>query len=57
MELFLHLGIEIRVNVQTHAVGIDLFDDIKTPLPVFCYDFEVAWVFHQQLQCTVFQVL
>ena len=27
------------------------------PILVFCYDFEAPWIFYQQLQCTVFQIL
>ena len=43
--------------VKVHTVGSDLVGDITNPMFVFCYDFEVAWIFHQQLQGTVFQVL
>ena len=41
--------LEIRVTVQAHTVGSDLFGDITNPMLAFCYDFEVAWIFHQQL--------
>ena len=30
------------------------FGDSTSPMLVFCYDFEVAWIFHRQLQRTVF---
>ena len=53
----LHLDLEIRVTVQAHTVFSDLFGDATSPMLVICYHFEVAWIFHQQLQSTVFQVL
>ena len=43
------------MTLQAYSVGADLLGDITNPMLVFCYDFEVAWIFHQQLQRTVFQ--
>ena len=45
----LHLGLEILVTVQAHTIGSYYFGDTANPVLVFCYDFEVAWIFHLQL--------
>ena len=52
-----HLGLEILVTVQAHTSGSNLFGDITNPMLVLSYNVEVAWIFHQQLRHTVFQVL
>ena len=47
------LGLEIWVPVTARNVGSDLVGDITNPMLAFCYDFEVALIFYQQVQHTV----
>ena len=39
--------------VKARNVGSDFLGDITNPMLAFCYDFEVALIFHQQVQRTV----
>ena len=38
---FLHIGLKIRVNMQTHTVGSDISGDITNPMLVLCYAFKL----------------
>ena len=39
--------------VTARNVGSDLVGDITNTMLAFCYDFEVEFIFHQQVQRTV----
>ena len=52
-----HLGLEIRVTVQAHTVGSDLFRGITNHILVFCYESKVEWIFHEKVSAYSFSII